>query len=609
MGPLSGCRVVELSGIGPGPFAGMILADLGAEVVRVDRPSAGGPPRAEKFDVLGRGKQSVVLDLKQPTAVAAVLDLVAGADALIEGYRPGVAERLGLGPADCLARNPRLVYGRMTGWGQDGPLAQTAGHDIAYIALTGALHAIGEAGGPPQIPLNLLGDFGGGGTYLVIGVLAALLAVRAGGPGQVVDAAIVDGTASLLSMAHSALAGGGWADERGVNILDGGAPYYSVYATADGRHMAVGAIEPQFYAAFVKLLGLEEDLSAQHDRAGWPALRGRITAAFAARTQDEWTMVFAGSDACVAPVLTLREAAGHPQLAARGTLVERDGVMQAAPAPRFSATPSGPPAPPPARGQDDAAAIAARWLTAAGGNGRGASDPRDHGVGPPAGSAKLADVTQENLPAVPETPAQQARYDRVIAAATEILSEGGQEAVQMKDLAQRAEVSLATLYRYFPSKDYVMLAVTLSRYRHAAVRMAERPPPEGTIVERVASHLRREFRAQQRNQRLTAAVVSALTGAGRTHSAIIEAAEHAHRQVVGMAAAPGGQLSQQQERVLTIVLDLFAAATRRWLAGSYSVADVETQIDVGCRLLALPDHVIDAERERVVPDVALTRAS
>ncbi len=609
MGPLSGFRVVELSGIGPGPFAGMILADLGAEVVRVDRPVAGGPPRAEKFDVLGRGKKSVVLDLKQPDAVAAVLDLVAGADALIEGYRPGVAERLGLGPADCLARNPALVYGRMTGWGQEGPLAQTAGHDIAYIALTGALHAIGEAGGPPQIPLNLLGDFGGGGTYLVIGVLAALLAVRAGAPGQVVDAAIVDGTASLLSMAHSALAGGGWADERGVNVLDGGAPYYSVYATADGRHMAVGAIEPQFYAAFVHLLGLEEDLSAQQDRAGWPALRGRIAAAFATRTQEEWTKVFAGSDACVAPVLTLREAAGHPQLAARGTLVERDGVMQAAPAPRFSATPSGPPAQPPARGQDDAAAIAARWRTAANGNGQDARDPRVQGEGPPAGSAKLADVTQENLPAVPETPAQRARYDRVIAAATEILSEGGQEAVQMKDLAQRAGVSLATLYRYFPSKDYVLLAVTLSRYRYAAVRMAERPPPEGTVVERVASHLRREFRAQQRNQRLTAALVSALTGGGRSHSAIIEAAEQAHLQVVGMAAAPGGHLSEQQERVLTIVMDLFAAATRRWLAGSYSVADVEAQIEIGCRLLALPDDVIDAERERVVSDVALTQAS
>jgi alpha-methylacyl-CoA racemase len=601
MGPLSGCRVVELSGIGPGPFAGMILADLGAEVVRVDRPAA-GPARAEKFDILGRGKKSVVLDLKQPEAVAAVLDLVAGADALIEGYRPGVAERLGLGPADCLARNPSLVYGRMTGWGQEGPLAQSAGHDIAYIALTGALHAIGEAGGPPQIPLNLLGDFGGGGAYLVIGVLAALLAVRGGAPGQVVDAAIVDGTASLLSMAHSMLGSGAWADQRGANLLDGGAPFYSVYETADGRHMAVGALEPQFYAEFVTRLGLDEDLSAQHDRSGWGGLRGRIAAAFASRTQDEWTKVFEGTDACVAPVLGLREAAGHPQLAARGTIVTRDGVLQPAPAPRFSATPSGGPAAPPARGAHDAAAIAAGWRTRPDAP-RNGGDPRDHGEGSRQASAKLADVTQENLPAVPETPAQQARYDRVIAAATEILSGGGQEAVQMKDLAQRAGVSLATLYRYFPSKDYVLLAVTLSRYQRAAVRTADRPPQGGTVVERAAAHLRREFRAEQRDQRLTAALVSALTGSGRSYSAILEAAEHAHLQVVRQAAAGCGRLSEQQERLLTIVVDVFAAATRRWLAGTYSVADVEAQIEIGCRLLALPDEVIDAERVRVAPDV------
>jgi alpha-methylacyl-CoA racemase len=365
MGPLSGCRVVELSGIGPGPFAGMILADLGAEVVRVDRPGEGAPPGSERFDVLGRGKQSVVLDLKRPEAVAALLDLVAEADVLIEGYRPGVTERLGAGPAQCLARNPRLVYGRMTGWGQDGPMAAQAGHDIAYIALTGALHAIGEAGGPPQIPLNLLGDFGGGATYLVIGVLAALWAVRGGAPGQVVDAAIVDGTAHLLTMTHAMLAAGAWADERGVNRLDGGAPFYAVYATADGRHMAVGALEPKFYAQFIAGLGLAEDPARQYDRDGWPALRGRIAAAFAARTQAEWTAVFRGSDACVAPVLGLREAAQDPHLAARGTLVSRDGVLQPAPAPRFSATPAAPVAAPPARGQDDPAAIAARWRAAA----------------------------------------------------------------------------------------------------------------------------------------------------------------------------------------------------------------------------------------------------
>jgi alpha-methylacyl-CoA racemase len=362
MGPLSGCRVVELAGIGPGPFAGMILADLGAEVVRVDRPAAGdAPPHRAGVDVLGRGKKSVALDLKRPEAVAAVLDLVAGADALIEGFRPGVTERLGLGPAQCLARNPRLVYGRMTGWGQDGPLAGQAGHDIAYIAVTGALHAIGEAGGPPQIPINLLGDFGGGGTYLIIGVLAALWAVRGGAPGQVVDAAIVDGTAHLLAMTYGMLASGVWADERGVNMLDGGAPFYSVYATADGRHMAVGALEAKFYAEFIARLGLDEEPARQHDRSGWDALRGRIAAAFAARTQAEWTEVFSSSDACVAPVLGLREAAQHPHLAARGTMVDSGGVLQPAPAPRFSATPPGPVAAAPARGQDDPAEIAARW--------------------------------------------------------------------------------------------------------------------------------------------------------------------------------------------------------------------------------------------------------
>ena len=396
MGPLSGCRVVELAGIGPGPFAGMILADLGAEVVRVDRPAAGDqdPPHRAGFDVLGRGKKSVALDLKRPEAVAAVLDLVAGADALIEGFRPGVTERLGLGPAQCLARNPRLVYGRMTGWGQDGPLASQAGHDIGYIAVTGALHAIGEAGGPPQIPINLLGDFGGGGTYLVIGVLAALWAVRSGAPGQVVDAAIVDGTAHLLAMTHGMLASGAWADERGVNMLDGGAPFYSVYATADGRHMAVGALEPKFYAEFTARLGLDEDPARQHDRRGWDALRGRIAAAFAARTQAEWTEVFSSSDACVAPVLGLREAAEHPHMAGRGTLVDRDGVLQPAPAPRFSATPSGPVAAAPARGQDDPAEIAARWRrVAAGGHDREdpqTGDPAWRPEDRPGRSARLA---------------------------------------------------------------------------------------------------------------------------------------------------------------------------------------------------------------------------
>ena len=361
MGPLDGVRVIEIASLAPAPFGCMVLADLGADVLRVDRPGAAGHPVVRPTDPLVRGRRSIRLNLKDPAGLAVLLRLVEGADVLVEGYRPGVAERLGLGPAECLARNPRLVYGRMTGWGQDGPLAQQAGHDIAYIAVTGALHAIGEEGGPPQIPLNLLGDFGGGSTYLVIGVLAALWAVRGGAPGQAVDAAIVDGAAHLLAMTHGMLAAGGWADERGVNLLDGGAPYYAVYATADGRHMAVGALEPKFYAEFLARLGLDEDPARQHDRNGWAGLRQRIADRFASRTQADWTRVFDGSDACVAPVLGLREAADHPHLAARGTLVARDGVLQPAPAPRFSATPAAPVAAPPARGQDDPAAIAARW--------------------------------------------------------------------------------------------------------------------------------------------------------------------------------------------------------------------------------------------------------
>ncbi len=351
-GPLSGVKVLELGGIGPGPFAGMMLADLGADVVRVDRPGGGAFfPGLEHLDLLNRGKRSVVLDLKRPEAVAAVLSMAAVADVLIEGYRPGVAERLGLGPEACHARNPRLVYGRMTGWGQDGPMAQQAGHDIGYIALTGALHAIGEAGGPPQIPVNLVGDFGGGGNYLVIGVLAALREADRSGQGQVVDAAIVDGTAHLLAGTHMMLATGTWADERGVNLLDGGAPFYSVYETADGRHMAVGALEPKFYAELLAALELDEDPARQHDKARWPALRDKLAAAFASRSQAEWSAVFAGSDACVAPVVGLREAADHPHIKARGSIVEHEGLLQPAPAPRFSRTPTALGAPPPAPGR------------------------------------------------------------------------------------------------------------------------------------------------------------------------------------------------------------------------------------------------------------------
>ncbi|MEU6539089.1 CaiB/BaiF CoA-transferase family protein [Streptomyces sp. NPDC047000] len=348
-GPLAGCRVLELGGIGPGPFAGMLLADLGAEVVRVDRPGraeesdAGGPAA-----VLDRGKRSVVLDLKRPAAAGALLSLVERADVLIEGFRPGVTERLGIGPHDCLARNPRLVYGRMTGWGQDGPLAAAAGHDITYIALTGALGAIGEAGGPPRIPLNLVGDFGGGGCYLVIGVLAALHAVGRTGAGQVVDAAVVDGTAHLLASTFAKLARDEWRDERGVNRFDGGWPFYAVYETKDGRHVAVGALERKFYRRLVDLLGLGVDPDRQHDRTTWPHLRELLAKRFAERTRDEWAALLEGTDACVAPVLNLTEAAAHPHLAARASLFTRDGVLQPAAAPRFSATPArpGPVAPP-----------------------------------------------------------------------------------------------------------------------------------------------------------------------------------------------------------------------------------------------------------------------
>jgi alpha-methylacyl-CoA racemase len=338
-GPLAGVRVVELAGIGPGPLCGMLLADLGAEVIQVDRPGGAASPVPMKSDITSRGKRRVVVDLKHPRGAEVVLRLATASDSLIEGYRPGVAERLGVGPADCLARNPALVYGRMTGWGQDGPLAASAGHDIAYIAVTGALHAIGRAGGPPQVPVNYLGDFGGGSMFLALGVVAGVLAARATGRGRVVDAAIVDGTAALQAMTYGLLASGSWTDERGVNLLDTGAPYYDVYATADGRHMAVGALEPQFYAAFVAVLfapgGIPGDLPARDERSRWPELRDRFAARFAERSQQEWTRAFSGTDACVAPVRTLTEAPADPHLAARGTYVTADGVTQPAPAPRF----------------------------------------------------------------------------------------------------------------------------------------------------------------------------------------------------------------------------------------------------------------------------------
>jgi len=355
-GPLQGVRVVELAGIGPGPFAAMLLADLGADVIRVERPDGGLRLSRPEHDLLNRGRRSVALDLKRPEHREAVLSLAQRADVLLEGFRPGVAERLGVGPEDCAARNARLVYGRVTGWGRDGPLAHTAGHDVGYVALAGALHQIGRAGGPPQVPLNLLGDFAGGALYLVVGVLAALHEVERSGRGQVVDAAIVDGTAHLMTMIHGLLAGGRWREERGVNLLDTGAPFYDVYETADGRHLAVGALEPQFWQAFTERLGVT-DLPDRDDPDQWPRLRTRLAETLATRTLAEWVDVFADTDACVAPVLTPSESAAHPHLVARGTYVEAEGVLQAAPAPRFSRTPATLSTPPHRSGTDTVEAL------------------------------------------------------------------------------------------------------------------------------------------------------------------------------------------------------------------------------------------------------------
>jgi alpha-methylacyl-CoA racemase len=353
MGPLTGVKVVELAGIGPAPFACMLLAELGAEVLRIERPGGGltfGPPELE---LINRGRRNVALDLKNQAAIDAVLQLVAQADVLVEGFRPGVAERLGLGPEDCQAVNPKLVYGRMTGWGQEGPLASSAGHDIDYLAVSGALHAIGRAGGPPQVPVNLLGDFAGGSLYLVIGVLAALVEARVSGRGQVVDAAIVDGAAHLTTMLLGALAAGSWTQERGTNLLDTGAPFYDVYETSDGEYVAVGALEPKFYEELIRLLGIEAP--DRYDAANWPELRKVLTEAFARRTQAEWTEVFDGSDACVSPVLPL--GADHAHLVARGIFMENDGVRQPAPAPRFSRTPGEVGEPPARPGQHTRAAL------------------------------------------------------------------------------------------------------------------------------------------------------------------------------------------------------------------------------------------------------------
>jgi alpha-methylacyl-CoA racemase len=352
-GPLAGVRVIELAGIGPGPVAGRMLADLGAEVIRVERP---GQPPDIATPVTMRGRRIVVLDLKKDGATEALLSLIDAADVLIEPYRPGVAERLGIGPDVCLGRNPRLVYGRMTGWGQDGPWASMAGHDIGYIAITGALHAIGRADGPPQPPINLLGDFAGGTMFLLLGIVSALFERERSGHGQVIDAAIVDGTAALTSYIWGMRAAGVWQDTRGVNILDTGAPFYDVYETSDGRWMGVGAIEPQFWAELVR--GLELDgLPGQMEMARWPELRAAIADRFKQRTQQEWTKVFEGTDACVAPILPWGEAARHPHIVGRGTIVEVDGVPQPAPAPRFSRTPGAVPGPAPQPGADTRAVL------------------------------------------------------------------------------------------------------------------------------------------------------------------------------------------------------------------------------------------------------------
>ncbi|TLQ48023.1 CoA transferase [Streptomyces marianii] len=354
-------RVVELAGIGPGPFAAMLLADLGADVVRVDRPGGSGLAIDPAHDLTNRNKRSVLIDLKADGGAERVLDLVERADVLIEGYRPGVAERLGVGPEECHARNPELVYGRMTGWGQEGPLAQRAGHDIAYIAITGTLGMIGKADEAPAVPANLVGDYAGGSLYLVIGVLAALQHARTpGGTGQVVDAAIVDGAAHLATMIHGMMAAGGWQDRRGANLLDGGCPFYGNYETADGRYMAVGALEQQFYDEFIRLLGIEGEAPARKDFSRWGELRAAVAERFRTRTRDEWTAVFEGSDACVAPVLSLREAPAHPHLAARGTFTDDGGITQPAPAPRFSLTP-GAVRRPPAQPGADTEEIARDW--------------------------------------------------------------------------------------------------------------------------------------------------------------------------------------------------------------------------------------------------------
>ncbi len=354
MGPLDGCTIIELGGIGPAPFAGMLLADMGADVIRIDRTSTNhdlGIALPRQYSVLLRNRRSIRVDLKDPRGAAVVLRLVEQADALIEGFRPGVAERLGVGPEECLARNERLVFGRMTGWGQDGPLAHAAGHDINYIALSGALHAIGPRGGAPTVPLNLVGDFGGGGAYLAIGVLAAMLSARATGRGQVIDAAMTDGSASLMSAIYGMHGSGLVNDERGSNIIDGGAFFYGTYETADGGWVSIGSIERRFYDELITTLELDpSDFPDRDDRTRWPEYRERVSQVFRTKTRDEWTVLMQGTDICFAPVLSVAEAPHHPHNQARCTFIDVDGVIQPAPAPRFSATPTTIPVAPTASG-------------------------------------------------------------------------------------------------------------------------------------------------------------------------------------------------------------------------------------------------------------------
>ena len=353
-GPLDGVKVVEFAGIGPGPFCGMLLSDLGADVVRIDRK---GPGRGSKFDITGRGRRSVALDLKTPQAIEACLKLFEKADVVFEGFRPGVMERLGLGPDVALKRNPKLVYGRMTGWGQFGPYALAAGHDQNYIAITGALHAIGTEDKPVP-PLNLIGDFGGGALYLAFGILAGVISARATGKGQVIDCAMSDGAASLMSMFYGMSASGVWKDERRSNLLDGGAHFYDTYKCKDGKWVSIGSIEPQFYALLLEKTGVDAtEFSAQQDRGRWAEYQEKLTKVFLTKTRDEWTEIMAGTDVCFAPVLTLAEAPKHPHNVARQTFVEIDGVIQPAPAPRFSATPGEIQGPPPAIGADNVGAL------------------------------------------------------------------------------------------------------------------------------------------------------------------------------------------------------------------------------------------------------------